>query len=76
MASKIAKIQAYIDEQLTGLIAEKEEIDEIVNDDFDPSDASGGNYDDAYEMGEEHGENYGRIQALIEVKAILDGEDE
>lgn len=76
MASKLSKIQAYVVEQITELMAEKEEIDEIVNDDFDPADASGGNFDDAYEMGEEHGENYGRIQALIAVKAILDGEDE
>ena len=32
------------------------EIRELVGDDFDVSDVSGGNFDDAYELGREHGE--------------------
>jgi len=41
-----------------------DEIDEIYGDDFNASDASGGNFDDAYELGDEHGSIYAEYEAI------------
>jgi hypothetical protein len=44
-----------------------EEIEEITGEDFNACDASGGNFDDAYDMGHDHGYQYGRFAALSEL---------
>jgi hypothetical protein len=41
-----------------------DEIEEVVGEDFNPMDASGGNFDDAYDMGHQHGYQYGRLSVL------------
>jgi len=40
--------------------------------DFNACDASGGNFDDAYELGMEHGETYGKLSLLRELLEILE----
>ena len=47
--------------------AEVAEIEEYTGDDFNPRDASGGNFDEAYYMGTEHGEAYGKLNVLYEL---------
>jgi flagellar biosynthesis/type III secretory pathway protein FliH len=44
-----------------------EEIEEVTNEDFNACDASGGNFDDAYELGHDHGFQYGRRSVLNEL---------
>jgi hypothetical protein len=55
-------------EKIKELIAEheadQEEIDDWMEDDFNPMDASGGNFDDCYFMGVEHGETQGALKIL------------
>jgi hypothetical protein len=45
----------------------QEEINEFCGDDFNPMDASGGNFDDAYQLGFEHGETSGKLAVLYEL---------
>lgn len=40
-----------------------------IYEDFDPSD--GGNFDDTYFLGEEHGEIRGKLEAFYEVLGLL-----
>lgn len=40
--------------------------------DLDPMDASGGNFDDAYNLGFEHGESYGKYTLLEELLREFD----
>ncbi|OPH61890.1 hypothetical protein BC351_01215 [Paenibacillus ferrarius] len=44
-----------------------DEIEEVTNEDFNACDASGGNFDDAYELGYDHGYEYGKRAALKEM---------
>lgn len=44
-----------------------EEIEEITGEDFNACDASGGNFDDAYELGYEHGYQYGKRAVLAKL---------
>lgn len=65
-------IMNYDEEQLKELIKKQEEvvreIDEWCNnEDFNPMDASGGNFDDAYQLGYEHGFENGKLYALRNV---------
>lgn len=71
----ISEIKAYIEKRLDVLESEAEEINEMLEDDFNPCDASGGNFDDAYYMGEEHGDTFGKIDALRHIKAIIEKEE-
>lgn len=49
------------------------EIDEIIEDeDFNPCDASGGNFDDAYQMGYDHGYSYGKLEALSSILKMME----
>ncbi|PAD91649.1 hypothetical protein [Shouchella clausii] len=49
------------------------EIDErFPKEDYDPSSWSGGNFDDAYELGLDHGEVTGELQTLKRVIAIIE----
>ncbi|GAB6989568.1 hypothetical protein [Paenibacillus pini] len=60
---KIEALQEYIDE-----------INEQIEEDFDPMDWSGGNFDDCYELGYSHGRKFGRMTAYKEILAILESE--
>lgn len=50
--------------RLDALEAEIDEINEWMATDFDPMDASGGNFDDAYFMGSDDGKMFGEFHAL------------
>lgn len=61
--------------QIANLEAEIEELEEIFGEglcELDAMDASGGNFDDAYEMGSEHGEIYGKLSVLYDVLKMLE----
>lgn len=49
-------------QEIQETISEFEEVTE--SEDFNPYDASGGNFDDAYEMGLDHGRAYGKLSIL------------
>lgn len=63
MNELIAEYQARVDV----LREEIEEVNEYLGDDFNPCDASGGNFDDAYYLGEEHGELFEEYRVLKSV---------
>ncbi|WP_083609537.1 hypothetical protein [Paenibacillus sp. P3E] len=57
----------------------KEAIDEIneqIEGDFNPSDWSGGDFDDCYDLGYGHGKKLGRIVAFRKVLVLLEGSAE
>lgn len=58
-------IELYEDrlEDLQGSI---DEINEMYGEDFDVIDACGGNFDDAYSLGNEHGEIYAEHGAIVQ----------
>lgn len=65
-------------EQIELLKGDIEEIEEYTEpkydgDYFNPQDASGGNFDDCYQMGFEHGEKYAKLEALQDNLNILEG---
>jgi hypothetical protein len=74
MSDVLNEIKAYVDEKLPIYESEQEEVNELFEDDFNPCDASGGNFDDAYELGDDHGDTYGRLAVLREIKAIIEKE--
>ena len=61
-------MKATIEALIKEYEAEDEEIAEIIGDDFNPCDASGGNFDDAYYMGREHGEVEGALRVLYKLR--------
>lgn len=69
----ITKYEARIDV----LREEIDEINELLEDDFNPMDASGGNFDDAYYMGDEHGATFAEYRVLVEtvrdLKSLKEG---
>jgi hypothetical protein len=57
-------------EKIKELEEEVEELNEMYGEDweeFNPCDASGGNFDDAYQLGSEHGEIFGKLALLREL---------
>lgn len=76
MNDKLAKIKAYVENKMYTLGAEIDEIDERFEDGFDPMDWSGGNFDDAYSIGEEDGDTRGAYRVLSKIKRILEEETE
>jgi hypothetical protein len=76
MDEMLTKINSYIDEQLALLKAEIEEYEQRYEEDFNPMDWSGGNFDDAYYMGIEEGKVYGEFAALSKIKQMLEGKEE
>lgn len=60
-------IKEFIESYLELLQEEIEEIEELTGEDFDPCDASGGNFDDAYDLGYRHGYDYGKRAALSQL---------
>lgn len=65
MNDKLTQVIKILEQRLELLSAEVDENDEWKGEDFNPMDASGGNFDDAYSLGEEHGETYGRYAELF-----------
>lgn len=68
-----------IKEQIKLLELEIEEYEESFGEnfeDFNPYDASGGNFDDAYYMGREHGETYGKLELLYELLRKIEEQSE
>jgi hypothetical protein len=63
MKKLIEKLIAQFEDE----IAEIEEVYGSEWEDFNPMDASGGNFDDAYNLGYEHGQVYGRYELLKEL---------
>lgn len=49
-----------------------EKTEEQKGEEFNPMDASGGNFDDAYYMGCEHGEESGKLEAYQNVLKLID----
>lgn len=58
--------------QLENQIKEYEEMYGEDWEDFNASDASGGNYDDAYELGFEHGQTYKELEVLNDILKQLE----
>ena len=56
MIERIDRIIAMYENRREVLQGDIDEIEELLGDEFDISDVSGGNIDDAYEIGREHGE--------------------
>lgn len=68
----VKELIVYVDERIDLLEAEDEEIEERYEEGFDPMDWSGGNFDDAYHLGNEDGEVSGELRVLYRVKSILE----
>lgn len=66
------ELMAELKERLSVLSAEIDERNEWHGDDFNPMDASGGNFDDAYYMGVEDGETDGEYSAIASILAKLE----
>jgi hypothetical protein len=61
-----------IDELIEEVREGIKEIEEVTeSDDFNPYDASGGNFDDAYQMGYDHGYEYGKLAILELIRKTL-----
>jgi hypothetical protein len=61
-----------IKKRIEVLEAEMQEVEEWMEEDFNPSDASGGNFDDCYFMGVEHGQTEGELKALRKILKQLE----
>ncbi|MDR6779520.1 MULTISPECIES: hypothetical protein [Paenibacillus] len=62
--NKIDGLQEYVDE-----------INNDIEDDFNPMNWSGGNFDDCYDMGLSHGRKFGRMMAYREILDLLEPEN-
>ena len=63
-------MKEFISEKIKDLLEQVEELEEYYGkdfEDFNAMDASGGNFDDAYYMGSEHGEIFGQLNLLNEL---------
>lgn len=70
---KLEEIKEYVLKRFEVVDAETDEINERVeSDDWCPMDASGGNFNDAYDMGRDHGESFGEYKVLAVIKEILE----
>jgi hypothetical protein len=72
MDAKLAKIMEYIDSQLPIWEEETAEIEERMEEEFNPMDWSGGNFDDAYNLGEEAGEAFAKYEVMTRIKRIIE----
>ncbi|KAF6630644.1 hypothetical protein H6F38_14550 [Paenibacillus sp. EKM208P] len=68
--SVIDSIKAKIEDLREDII----EINEQIEDDFNPMDWSGGNFDDCYDLGYGHGKKFGRMAAYKEILSILESD--
>jgi len=66
MSEKLNEIIEKYEEKLAVATESLEEMNEENGDDFNPMDASGGNFDDAYEMGRGDGIIEGKYSALYD----------
>jgi len=65
----LTKLELMIDDYERRLKEIDEEIKEseaLNNEDFNPMDASGGNFDDAYRLGIDHGDIFARYEEIYE----------
>ncbi|MDS7057109.1 hypothetical protein NXG04_07405 [Klebsiella pneumoniae] len=62
-----------VEERIELLQGNIDEYNEVYGDDFYAIDASGGNFDDAYELGYEHGELFKEYYMLKKFKKQLEG---
>ena len=60
-------------EKIEELEEKAREIEEMYEEGYDPSDWSGGNFDDAYQLGMEHGEVFGQLKVLREMLNTFNG---
>lgn len=63
-----------IENKIKLLQVDIDEINDQLEDDFNPMDWSGGNFDDCYDLGYEHGKKFGRMVAYKEILNILKSE--
>ncbi|PYE51463.1 hypothetical protein HUB98_05590 [Paenibacillus barcinonensis] len=63
LRNKIDVLQEYIDD-----------INKDIEEDYNPEEWAGGNFDDCYEMGCSHGRRFGRMTAYHEILALLESE--
>ncbi|MCM3109890.1 hypothetical protein [Lederbergia lenta] len=66
--SKIEELIKKYEDRLDILQGDVDEINDMYEEEFNPSDWSGGNFDDAYSIGEDHGEvfaEYSMIKRFI-----------
>lgn len=71
---KLLELIEEIKERISVLEGDEEEIDEKYEEGFDPMDWSGGNFDDAYNEGQEDGEDYiGRKSMFHSIRIIMKG---
>jgi len=71
MIERIDRIIAMYENRREVLQGDINEIRELMGDDFNISDVSGGNFDDAYEIGREQGEVYTEHTLLGDAVADL-----
>lgn len=72
------KALEYAEARLAEAKAEYAELETVYGEDLedlDPRDVSGGNFDDAYETGTEHGATFRDLSLLPEIIALLKEED-
>jgi len=73
------KALEYAEARLAEANADYAELETVFGEDLaelDPRDASGGNFDDAYNLGEEHGVTFRDLSLLPEIIALLKEEGE
>ncbi|MBD8836253.1 hypothetical protein IFU39_00270 [Paenibacillus sp. CFBP 13594] len=63
LRDKIDALQEHVDQ-----------INQEDEEDYNPKDWSGGNFDDCYEMGRSHGRKFGRLFAYKEILELLESE--
>ena len=61
LRNKIETLEEYVDQ-----------INQENEENYDPEDWSGGNFDDCYELGCSHGRKFGRLGAYREILAFLE----
>lgn len=72
------KALEYAEARLAEAKAEYAELETVYGEDLaelDPQDASGGNFDDAYSTGTDHGETFRDLSLLPEIIALLRDDD-
>lgn len=69
---KLLELIEEIKERISVLEGDEEEIDEKYEQGFDPMDWSGGNFDDAYNEGQEDGEVWAELRVLRDMLLKLE----
>lgn len=72
MSEKLAELIAEYKKYVETYDAETDEINEYRGEEFDVSTACGANYDDAYELGCDHGEAFACYQNYVTILSKLE----